>query len=248
MHADLERLIALQRLDSAAYDAERRLAEEPARLSALDAALDAAGHDVAAARERLSGNQAARREIEKEVAVHQGRLSKFRDQAMSVKTNQEYHAIQHEIAFAQTGIKTLEDKILELMVEADDLTADVKRVEAALAAAQKAGDIDRKALTAERTELDGALARLRAERATVVAALDPAVLGIFEMVSKRRNGVAVAEARDGICTICHVRLRPQVFNTVLRNAQIIQCDNCLRVLFSVPRAVVDLTVPPPAPL
>ena len=129
MNADLERLIALQQLDSAAHDAERRLAEEPERDKALDARLEAARQAGGAAKERLAENQNARRAIEKDVAVHQGRLSKFRDQAMAVKTNQEYHAIQHEIAFAQTEIKKLEDKILELMLEADDLTATVKRAE-----------------------------------------------------------------------------------------------------------------------
>ena len=87
MNADLERLIALQRLDSAAHDAERRLAEEPEREKALDARLEAARQRVAAAKERLAENQNARRAIEKDVAVHQGRLSKFRDQAMAVKTN-----------------------------------------------------------------------------------------------------------------------------------------------------------------
>ena len=127
MNADLERLIALQRLDTASHDATRRLAEEPERIKALDARIETAKHRVAAAKEQLAANQSARREIEKDVAVHQGRLSKFREQAMAVKTNQEYHAIQHEIAFAQTEIKTREDRILELMVQADDLTASVKR-------------------------------------------------------------------------------------------------------------------------
>jgi hypothetical protein len=55
-------------------------------------------------------------------------------------------------------------------------------------------------------------------------------------VSQRRGGVAVAEARDGICTICHVRLRPQVFNTIRRNDEIIQCDSCQRILYFVPKA------------
>jgi predicted nucleic acid-binding Zn-ribbon protein len=59
---------------------------------------------------------------------------------------------------------------------------------------------------------------------------------MFEQVSRKRNGVAVAEARDGICTICHVRLRPQVFNTVLKNEQIMQCDHCNRILYYVPKA------------
>jgi uncharacterized protein len=234
MNADLERLIALQHLDTAAHDAHRRLADEPERIKALDSRIEAAKQHLAAAKEQLAANQAARRDIEKDVAVHQGRLSKFREQAMAVKTNQEYHAIQHEITFAQTEIKTREDRILELMVQADELTANLKRAEASLAAEQKAVDADRKALAAELTELRASLERISQERATVARSVSPDVLAIFDLVSKRRHGVAVAEARDGICTICHVRLRPQVFNTVRRNAEIVQCETCQRILYYEP--------------
>ncbi len=236
MNADLERLIALQQLDTAAHDAERRLAEEPERLKALDARLDAAKERVASAKERLGESQNARRTIEKDVAVHQGRLSKFREQAMAVKTNQEYHAIQHEIAFAQTEIKTLEDQILERMLEADELTGALKRAETELAAEQKAIEADRKQIAAESAELKASVQRIADERAAVVAKITPQVLATFELVAKRRHGIGVAEARDGICTICHVRLRPQVFNTVRRNEAIIQCDSCQRILYFVPAA------------
>jgi uncharacterized protein len=234
VNIDLERVIALQRLDTAAHDASERLASEPERGRALEGRIEAARQAVAAAREHLSGNQAARREIEKTVAVHQGRLSKFREQAMAVKTNQEYHAIQKEIGFAQTEIKTLEDRILEGMLEADELTAAVKSAEAELATEQKAVDAERKAMIAEHAALESSLQKIQAERAELVRSLDPQVLAIFELVARRRHGIAVAEARDGICTICHVRLRPQVFNTVRRNEQIIQCDSCHRILYYVP--------------
>jgi predicted nucleic acid-binding Zn-ribbon protein len=236
MHKDLERLIGLQRVDSAIHDAQRRVAAAPDAARALDVRLDAAKTLVSEAKERLTANQNARRAIEKDVAVHQGRLSKFRDQLMAVKTNIEYQAIQKEIGFAQGEIKTLEDRILDLMVEADDITADVKRVETALQAEQKTIEQERQALTAEIAALTAREAQLARERVEVVAALDPQVLAIFEMVSRRRNGVAVAEARDGICTICHVRLRPQVFNTVRRNEAIVQCDSCQRILYFVPAA------------
>src|SRR6185436_10168974 len=138
MNADLERLIALQKLDSTVHDAERWLAAEPTRTSALDARLETAREQVAAAKQRLADNQTARRAIEKDVAVHQGRLSKFREQAMAVKTNQEYHAVQKEIGFAQGEIKALEDKVLERMLEADELTSALKKAEAQLASEQKA--------------------------------------------------------------------------------------------------------------
>jgi uncharacterized protein len=236
MHPDLERVITLQRLDSAAREAQRRLADEPERAKALDARLESARQRMASAKERLAENQNARRAVEKDVAVHQGRLSKFRDQAMAVKTNQEYHAVQKEIGFAQGEIKTLEDRILERMLEADDLSSAVKRAEADLAAEQKAGEAEHKAMTTESSELRAALARITAERAEIVRAIDAHVLKIFELVSKRRNGIAVAEARNGICTICHVRLRPQVFNTVRRNEAITQCDSCQCILFFAPAA------------
>jgi predicted nucleic acid-binding Zn-ribbon protein len=236
MNADLERVIALQRIDSAAHDAQRRLAEEPERLKAFDARIEAARAAVAGAKERLAENQSARRSIEKDLAVHQGRLSKFRDQLMSVKTNVEYQAMQKEIEFAQHEVKVYEDKILEGMLEADDLTAAVKRAEAEAAAEQKSVEADRKAYAADLTAVRDAMDRITSERAEVVRSLSPQVLSTFELVSRRRNGVAVAEARDGICTICHVRMRPQVFNNVRRNQDIVQCDSCQRILFFVPVA------------
>ena len=243
VHADLERLIALQRLDTAAEAARKKLADEPERDKAFDTRLDGARQRVAAAKERLSDNQNARRTIEKEVAVHQGRLSKFREQAMAVKTNQEYHAIQHEIAHAQAEIKKHEDAMLERMLEADDITAAVKKAESELAAEQKAIDADRKAMKAEHGDLEKALEKMGEERRAIVGALDKQVLLTFEQVAKKRNGVAVAEAKDGICTICHVRLRPQVFNTVRRNESIMQCDSCNRILYFVPAPATATAAP-----
>jgi uncharacterized protein len=243
MNADLERVIALQGLDSAAHDARRRLADEPGRLKTLDARVEAARAAVAGAKERLAENQAARRAIEKDLAVHQGRLSKFRDQLMSVKTNIEYQAMQKEIEYAQHEVKAYEDKILEGMLEADDLTAAVKRTEAEAAAEQQAVDADRKAYAAELTGVRESLDRITGERAELVRGLSPPVLALFELVARRRNGIAVAEARDGICTICHVRLRPQVFNSVRRNNEIVQCDSCQRILYFVPVATAAAPAP-----
>lgn len=236
MHADLERVIALQRLDSEAAAARKKLAEGPEREKAFEARLDAAKQQIAEAKARLAASQEARRTIEKEVAVHQGRLSKYRDQAMAVKTNQEYHAIQHEIAHAQGEIKKHEDAVLELMVEADDLTATIKTAEAQLASEQKTIDADRKKAQAEAAALQTSLDALGVERAGIVAAIDTRVLAIYDTAAAKRQGIAVAEARDGICTICHVRLRPQMFNEVRRNDGIVQCDSCQRILYFAPAA------------
>lgn len=239
MNIDLERLIALQRLDFHAQDAHRRLAEEPEREKAFELRLDNARLALAAARAALAENQTARRSLERDLAVVQGRLSKFRDQLMEVRTNREYQAMQHEIAAAQNEVKEMEGRLLERMLEADDLTATVKRAEATLASEQKAVEVDRDALVAEARDLTASIDRIAIERAEIARTVDPQALAVFALVASRRNGVAVAEAREGICTICHVRLRPQVFNTVLRNDQIVQCDSCNRILYSARAPATD---------
>ena len=91
--------------------------------------------------------------------------------------------------------------------------------------------------------MQATLERIASERATLVGGLDKGVLATFEAVSRKRNGVAMSEARGGVCTICHVRLRPQVFNTVLRNDSILQCDHCNRILYYVPVPASAATAP-----
>jgi predicted nucleic acid-binding Zn-ribbon protein len=232
MHADLERVIALQHLDTAAAEARRRLAEGPERDKTFDTRLADAKQRVDDAKAKLAANSDARRTIEKEVAVHQGRLSKYRDQAMAVKTNQEYHAIQHEMAHAQGEIKKHEDAILERMLEADELTATIKAAEADLAAQQKAIDAERVKMKAEDAERHKVLEQLVADRIALVAQIDKQVLATYERVAANRHGIAVADAHDGICSVCHVRLRPQVANIVRRNDSIVQCDSCQRILYA----------------
>jgi predicted nucleic acid-binding Zn-ribbon protein len=103
-------------------------------------------------------------------------------------------------------------------------------------------------MTTEHAELQAAVDRIAGERAALVGALDKSLLSTFEQVARKRNGIAVAEARDGVCTICHVRLRPQVFNTIRRNDSILQCDHCNRILYFVhaPAATTPDTSPQPA--
>lgn len=231
MLPDLERLIRLQQLESTADADRRRIAEQPERAQALQSRIDQAQGALDAAKGLLAASQQARREVEKEMAVIQGRLSKFKGQLMEVKTNREYQAMQKEIEVAETEVKAMEDRILELMLEADQLNATVKEAERALAAEQQAVKAERRVLDEEVAAWEAELAKASAAREELVRGIDARLVATFEQLARQRKGIAVAEARDGICTICHVRIRPQVFNTIRRNDAIIQCDHCRRILY-----------------
>jgi uncharacterized protein len=143
--------------------------------------------------------------------------------------------MQHEIATAQQDLGAAEEKVLERMMEADALTASVKEAEATLAAQQKEIDAEKKALAEELTATEHLLKDTTAARAALVKELEPRLVALFEQVSRVRKGVALASAtREGLCSACHVRLRPHVFQQVRANDTIIQCDSCNRILYYVP--------------
>ena len=240
MSPDLDRLIRLQQLDSTIEDARRRLAVHPQRLADADLRLTDAEQRVEAARQRLKDNQEARRALEKDAAVFQGRVSKFKSQLSEVKTNREYQAIQHEIETAQGDLGAVEEKVLEQMLNADVIAADIKQAEAALATQRKDVEAEKATLGREMVSVEAALAGASKGRATLLAEMEPRLIALFEQVARARKGVAICSAtRDGLCSVCHVRLRPQVFQLVRQNDSIIQCDTCNRILYY---------IPPPAPV
>ena len=236
MNSDLQHLIHLQELDLSAERLRRRIADIPGAQDALDTRVAAAAAAASTLREQISANQAARRDIEKDLATVQARLSKYKDQLMEVKTNKEYQAMQHEIAAAEQNVRAQEDRLLERMVEADTLAAELKRADAALKVEQTEVARLRSELDLERREVEGHLDQAIAERTRVASQLTGPTLALFDHVARHRRGIALSEARDGHCTQCHVRLRPQVFNDVRRNDGLIQCESCSRILYFVPAA------------
>jgi predicted nucleic acid-binding Zn-ribbon protein len=234
MNPDLQHLIQLQELDLAAERHRRRIADIPTLQAALDARLAEHAAAVDGVKARIAACQAARREIEKDLAVVQGRLSKFKNQLMEVKTNKEYQAMQKEMSVAEQEISDQETRMLERMEESDALALELKNAERALQEARSRAEAERRQLDAEKAELEAALRRNGEERAQVAAAVPREALDVFERIARARKGLAMAEARDGLCTVCHVRLRPQVFNDARRNEGIIHCESCTRILYFVP--------------
>ena len=240
MSPDLERLIKLQHLESRIAEARASIAAYPQRLADADARLHEATHAVEATRQRLKDNHDARRALEKDAAVYQARLGKFKDQLSAVKTNREYQAMQHEIETAQKELGAAEEKVLERMVDDDQLALDVKQAESALAILRKEIDAEKKSLAEELASTEADLQRGTEARATLVKDTQPQVMVLFEHLVKVRKGVAICSAtRDGLCSVCHVRLRPPVFQQIRHNDAIVQCESCQRILY---------WVPPPPPI
>ena len=231
MSPELERLINLQDIETRAAEAQRRIAEAPGQIAALDAKLRSSREGVSSAKQAITDNQARRRTLDNDLASAQQRLSKYKEQLMAVKTNDEYHAMQHQIAAMEAEVSRVEEQILVNMMEADELAATLKAAEATLEKDETSVETERATIEAETADRRTVLAQSHQDRAAVLPDLSRGALELFERVRQARQGIAVAQALNGQCTMCHVRLRPQVYNTIIKNEAIIQCDHCQRILY-----------------
>src|SRR6266550_8092177 len=134
MSPQIEDLIALQRTDLEIQGLKAEIAELPKRVAAIEQQLAGTKAVLEKAKSTVKTDEAARRKYETAITDLRQKISKYRDQSLEVKTNEQYKALLHEIQFAEREIGANEDKILELMVNADARDKEVKAAQADLKA------------------------------------------------------------------------------------------------------------------
>jgi predicted nucleic acid-binding Zn-ribbon protein len=245
--ADLQRLIELQDIESRAAIANKAIADAPGRIAALDALLQSATTALATAKQSLTDNQTTRRSIDRDLIAAQQRLEKYKEQIMAVKTNEQLHAMQHQMKAVTDEVGQHEERVLVNMMEADETNATIKKAEAALKAAQAKVAAERGTIEADSKTHQATVAECTAARAKVVAAMDnKGAIETFQRIAKIR-GTAVARAEGERCTVCQVRLRPAVFTEVRKNNSLLQCDSCNRILYFVPPSAAAQPAAPAPP-
>jgi hypothetical protein len=231
MNADLKKLIRLQEVDSAITEYQAKTDAFPARSRTLDEQLALALAGVDRVKEAIKASQAKRKEHETRVTDLEAKVSKYRDQLMSVRTNEEYKAMTREIEFGQEKITREEDEVLAIMEQAEELSEKLKAAEVVLADDQQMVVAERSRLAELNAKDAETLEAYRKERQELVEGITEEVLARYERVRKARGGVAIARASDEACVVCNVRMRPQRFQEVRRNDAIISCDSCGRFLY-----------------
>jgi predicted nucleic acid-binding Zn-ribbon protein len=233
MTPDLEKLVRLHHVDSALKLVGSQLAAIPLLRQEIDDHLARDGSHLEGAKAALEGSLKARRQNEASVQDLETKRSKYKGQLMEVKTNKEYTAVLHEIEGVERDIKAREDVILEEMEKAEALGLDVKREEADFKAVEADAKKEKADLDARAATLLAEAQRLGKERDEVAASVPEESLALYTRIAKQR-GTGVAEAREGMCQSCHVRMRVQIWVEVRKNDQIFQCESCSRVLFYEP--------------
>ena len=237
LNQDIENLVLLQAQDLEMGRLRGELEAAPKRVSAAETARAAAEAAQLAADRALSKEEALRRTQESDVQDRRLKIARLRKQMDSAVSAAQITALEHEIGFAETAIAGLEDEELASMERSERFEgqrAEARRWLVTATAALETTRHDAAELTQRHR---AAIAALEAERSGLRRSIPEALLNTYDRIAKSR-GSGVAEAVDGQCSACQMKLRPQRWNDLTgreHDGEIFTCESCGRILFRDPR-------------
>lgn len=227
----LKNLLELQDLDLQIHACKKRELEIPAQKKKFDKRRQQLDEEISAAQERIKQLQVEQGSLQTEIDKNREQARKYEGQLASVKKNEEYQALLHEIAAVKRKNDEIEERVIALEYEIDEakdaLAANTER------AKEEHGRIEKEcaAIDKELAEATAERKELEAKREPMRAACEPSMLSKYDRIQRKHAGNrAVVPLVNGVCTGCHMAARAQVVNEILEG-KIHSCAHCHRLLY-----------------
>jgi uncharacterized protein len=226
-------LYRLQQIDTQIDQVESGIAEINKRLSG-DEAVRQAQQSVESAGKTLRQHSQSLKQVESNVHDQQMKIGQSEASLYSgrIHNPKELQDIQKEIASLKKHLAVLEDQQLELMLAVEEAEAQEKSANSALTQAQASFTERSAGWLGQKEQLTHTLDRLKAERAPALSLVGKDSLQVYELLRKRKSGVAVTTVTDGSCSVCGATIRPSELQAARASQELVVCGSCGRILYA----------------
>lgn len=172
-----------------------------------------------------------KRLLEENLAKEADAISRSEGRLREIKTQKEYQAVSKEIATAKKVKAELEDQILQKITKIDELKAAITDQSGALDEFESTASSQENELKEKVALLEAAINTDLESREATAQQVPATMIKRYDKLREKRQGVAIAEAKSGSCLGCNMNLPPQVYNSLFKADNLVQCPHCQRLLF-----------------
>jgi len=228
--SQIDNLLAVHEVDVQIFGVKKEIADIPVRKKEEETRISTHRQAVEKAESELKLGQASAKEQELEIDSLKDKIIKLRQQQFQIKTNEEFKAIEKEVAVIESKIRGVEDQELDIMETIEGLKKGVTENQESLKKEQWSLDADLKEFDRRAQELEQELARLKSRRNEIASKVDHAWLSAYNRVVERKSD-ALVPLNQGVCGGCHLKLAPSLGHAVLKQTEPVICDFCGRLLY-----------------
>ena len=232
MENRLRQLWNLQQIDSNLDELQEMKGDLPAIVRELDAQIQAKLAQKKEMEELIKRSFVARDTTDVEILALKEKIEKYKAQQFQVKTNKQYDALGREIDQSQERIATLTKEMEILEGKAVVAKGDVEKLLPDLESLQAEFKDRSKELDAVNKEHEEEELRLNHQREKAVARIQKGDYQMYERIRKAKDGKAIVPVKRNACGGCFNRVPPQRVLELRKNAALMTCERCGRVLVS----------------
>jgi uncharacterized protein len=231
MPATADNLQDLHLLHQRAKALRDRLASGPRTLAARQAALAARNGEVEQAKKALQDSKVQLKKHEHSLQSIDTKIDDFKVKLNQVKKNEEYKALQNQIAHDNASKSKIEEDILQFYDIIETKTAELKRLED-----------DAKRVSAEVAAIQQQLDEQVLAHKTQLQELETAIIDAESLIPEeyreryrrivgRYGADALAVCENASCLGCYTSLTPQMINDLINGEGLSFCMSCGRLLY-----------------
>ena len=231
----IESLLILQDRDLKRLGLEAQLKAVPSDIARVEQKIAAEKAAIDAAKAELRDLELKKKALESDIGSAEEKLGRYKTQQLSIRKNEEYQALGHEISTMQSHIGELEGKELEIMYAIDEAKKKFAAAEAELKGNISGHESRIKILREREGSLTDELKSVQAEVAAARAPVGDIRLRVYDRIAVR-NMPAVVAIRGAKCGGCHLKVSSEVESatrgkTIDPIAQLPTCDQCGRIVY-----------------
>ena len=230
MKENIKILCELQAIDSKIITAENALKSLPEELEKLENKFKTAEESIKNIIQRLEQNHKNQKKFEIDILKNNEDINKYENQQLIVKTNKEYKALNSEITYRKEKNAQIEENLIELMEAEMVLENEVEEFKKNLEGNRKILEKERDKIEIEMEKLDKKVEKLDKEKQNLSKNIPESLFKKYQILLSHKNGKAIAPIENGICSGCHLKIRPQVIVEISKQKSILVCENCSRIL------------------
>lgn len=227
----LEILIKLQDIETAADEIARQLDRTPQKLAALDDRLMGFKQRIEDEADTLDRLKKEYREYERQAKMTLVSIENSRKKLNSVQNNREYQSSLKEIEDLEEKNSRFEDTMIQHLDKIDELEHHIEEVRAACERESEEIEKEKERVEFETRRENEKHDTLSTQREEVIRQVAPEILKTYTSVKRLSGAVAIVPAIASVCHGCNMNIPPQMYNELQRFDGIKFCPHCQRIIY-----------------